>query len=176
MNEKYLIHYGVQGMRWGFRKKIESGGHERRGIFRDIDQRRKARKIAKFDQRISRHGNAERISKIMQRRKLNSSLQDKYEDKSWKIQSKYDRDSDNASSASEYRKLSDNFTKAYKALDAQHAQNVTKAFRSLDTQQKLSIINDVKKEKGKEVVQGIGATALFMLPPIAMIAAASLKR
>lgn len=163
MNEKYLVHYGVQGMRWGFRKKAETSGMGRQGgLITSLRSRSLERKVDRFRTKLSRGGvyatNAMRnkgfLSErdIAKRRKATEALEEKYSTRATEKQQ---------------REFWDKHRKLNKAFNSKNV----KTFDSLSTKQKLSVIRNADFETGKSALQltGLGVMTVAALSAPALI-------
>lgn len=165
MSEQYLVHYGVQGMRWGFRKKEESGGGLGRqgGLFSKIRDKRNSKKIARFERKNHSADTIEKLSDNMAKRGDNPRLDkaySKYHSKMSRLQSSYDKATDNAKSTKEYHDLSKQYDQARKQVSQKYQQSVMKEFSTLDTNQKVSLIKETNIQKGMETAGRIVAGGL----------------
>lgn len=177
MSEQYLVHYGVQGMRWGVRHDPDRVGSLHRfgssggGFISRIRDKRNARRISRFESKNHSSDTLDKITGNMNKRGGSPSLDkayDKWQRSHGRLQSSYDRQSDNARSARELNDISKKFDIARKAVDQKYQKSVMKEFKSLDTKQKVSIIRETNVQKGAETVGRIAAGGLTVAALIAL--------
>lgn len=155
VEQTYLVHYGVMGMRWGHRKDPN--------VLSD-------RKKAKLDKWESKRKSPLRIVGAMERKKLVSekALSDRKKQYD-KLNAFYDKKSAKLKTmprdtTTEFYDLDDKFNAAASAIDSKFVERGMATYKKLNPSQKYSVMKEVKAAERKDLIATIGGAALLAAP------------
>ena len=170
MQEEYLGHFGISGMKWGHRKQeFKSGSLEDRRIRKFENEKNLVKNRHRINRSINKRGFG-KDSVQYKKQKVAADLLDKANKDYDKIFRKYASDPDALSKRNDPKPDLDKARK--KVQDAEYtfykaANEYSKAgrdiYNSLNKNQKLQVIHDVNVEKGKDAVKtfaGVAITAI----------------